>query len=272
MTTNDEAASGGSPAQAGGAGDTNLLRARSVAKTFTTTAPPTPVLKGIDLDVVEGNFLVIMGASGSGKSTLLYALSGLDRPTEGSVELAGQDLTGLSEKAASRMRLHQMGFIFQQSYFLDNLSIRDNILLPALKAAGTKDRSVSGRIDDLMERFGISHIADHGITEASGGQLQRASICRALSVGPQVLFADEPTGALNSSMTEDVMDAIACVHEDGTTIIMVSHDPVVAARADRVIYLRDGDLIDELHLSGITETETQSREDELQKWLNANGF
>lgn len=272
MMTKVEAVSGSSGAPAGGAGCVNLLRARSVARTFTTTAPPTPVLKGIDLDVVEGEFLVIMGASGSGKSTLLYALSGLDRPTEGSVELAGRDLTGLSEKEASQMRLHQMGFIFQQSYFLDNLSIRDNILLPALKAAGTKDHSVSGRIDDLMERFGISHIADHGITEASGGQLQRASICRALSVGPQVLFADEPTGALNSSMTEDVMDAISSVHTDGTTIIMVSHDPVVAARADRVIYLRDGELIDELHLSGITETETRSKEDELQSWLSTNGF
>ena len=165
-----------------------------------------------------------------------------------------------------------MGFIFQQSYFLDNLSIRDNILLPTLKAAGTKDRSVPGRIDALMERFGISHIANHGITEASGDQLQRASICRSLSVGSQVLFVDEPTGALNSSMTEDVMDAISSVHEDGTTIIMVTHDPVVAARADRVIYLRDGELIDERPLSGITETETRSKEDELQSWLSANGL
>ncbi|RCS84257.1 ABC transporter ATP-binding protein [Brevibacterium aurantiacum] len=249
-----------------------VLQARSVSKTFDTTDPPTPVLKGIDLDVAEAEFLVIMGASGSGKSTLLYALSGLDRPTEGIVTLAGRDLTGLSEKEASQMRLHQVGFIFQQSYFLDNLSIRDNILLPALKAAGTKDRSVSRHIDDLLERFGIGHIANHGITEASGDQLQRASICRALSVGPQVLFADEPTGALNSSMTEDVMDAISSVHDDGTTIIMVTHDPVVAARADRVIYLRDGELIDELHLSRVTETETRSKEDELQSWLSANDF
>lgn len=272
MMTKNEEATRSSAANNGGADDLTKLLARSVSKTFVTTDPPTPVLKDIDLDVAEGEFLVIMGASGSGKSTLLYALSGLDRPTEGTVTLAGRDLTGLSEKEASQMRLRQMGLIFQQSYFLTSLSIRDNIMLPALKAAGPKDRSVPGRIDDLMERFGISHIANHGITEASGGQLQRASICRALSVGPQVLFADEPTGALNSSMTEDVMDAISSVHTDGTTIIMVSHDPVVAARADRVIYLRDGELIDELHLSGITETETRSREDELQSWLNANGF
>lgn len=272
MMTKIEEATRSSAAHNGEAGDTTMLRARSVAKTFVTTDPPTPVLKGIDLDVAEGEFLVIMGASGSGKSTLLYALSGLDRPSEGTVTLAGRDLTGLSEKEASQMRLHQMGFIFQQSYFLENLSIRDNILLPALKAAGTKDRNVSERIDSLMERFGISHIANHGITEASGGQLQRASICRALSVGPQVLFADEPTGALNSSMTDDVMDAISSVHDDGTTIIMVTHDPVVAARADRVIYLRDGELIDELRLSGFNETETRAKEDELQSWLSANGF
>lgn len=165
-----------------------------------------------------------------------------------------------------------MGFVFQQSYFLDNLSIRDNVLLPALKAAGTKDRSVSGRIDTLLERFGISHIADHGITEASGGQLQRASICRALSVGPMVVFADEPTGALNSSMSEDVMNALSAVHHDGATIIMVTHDPVVAARANRVVYLRDGQLIDELHLSDIVKEDIRSRQDELQGWLGDKGF
>ena len=159
-----------------------------------------------------------------------------------------------------------MGFVFQQSYFLDNLSIRDNVLLPALKAAGTKDRSVSGRIDTLLERFGISHIADHGITEASGGQLQRASIW------PMVVFADEPTGALNSSMSEDVMNALSAVHHDGATIIMVTHDPVVAARANRVVYLRDGQLIDELHLSDIVKEDIRSRQDELQGWLGDKGF
>ena len=268
----DEAAKADSSTRGDGAGERIVLRARSVMKTFVTTDPPTPVLRGIDLDVPGGEFLVIMGASGSGKSTLLYALSGLDRPTSGSVALGGHDLTAMSEKEASRLRLHHMGFVFQQSYFLDNLSIRDNVLLPALKAAGTKDRSVSGRIDTLLERFGISHIADHGITEASGGQLQRASICRALSVGPMVVFADEPTGALNSSMSEDVMNALSAVHHDGATIIMVTHDPVVAARANRVVYLRDGQLIDELHLSDIVKEDIRSRQDELQGWLGDKGF
>lgn len=256
----------------GASSESVALRARAVTKSFDTTDPPTRVLRGVDLDVAAGEFVAIMGASGSGKSTLLYALSGLDRPTDGTVVLSGRDLTSVTEKEASRLRLHEMGFVFQQSHFLDNLSIRDNVLLPALKAAGAHDRSVPGRIDGLMERFGITHIADHGITEASGGQLQRASICRALSVGPSVLFADEPTGALNSSMSDDVMEAISSVHADGMTIVMVTHDPAVAARADRVIYLRDGQLIDTLDLATITEADGRSGEDELQSWLTANGF
>lgn len=249
-----------------------ILECRDLEKTFYSTDPPTKVLNGIDLTVGEGEFLAVMGASGSGKSTLLYNISGMDRPTGGNVTLQGRDLTSLDDDEMSQIRLTQMGFIFQQSYFLANLNIRDNILLPALKAAPHGKEAAIERVDALMERFGIVGIKRHGINEASGGQLQRASISRALASEPAVLFADEPTGALNSSMSIEVMDALSDVHEGGTTLAMVSHDPVCAARGDRVIYLRDGLIVDALTLGTYRSEDATEREDTLLAWLRGMGF
>ncbi|MFV0407870.1 MAG: ABC transporter ATP-binding protein [Propioniciclava sp.] len=248
------------------------LSSRGLSKTYLSTEPPTTVLKGIDLDVHEGEFLVVMGASGSGKSTLLYSISGMDRPSDGVVKLEGQNLTDMDDKAMSTVRLTRMGFVFQQAYLLDNLNIRDNILLPALKAAPRARESVIERVDALMERFGIASLKEHGVTQVSGGQLQRASICRALASRPAILFADEPTGALNSSMTSEVMDALTAVHRDGTTIVMVTHDPSVAARGDRVVYLRDGLVVDSRELGRWSTASMVQREDELIEWLRTQGF
>lgn len=248
------------------------LSASGLEKTYYSTEPPTQVLYGIDLEVREGEFLAVMGASGAGKSTLLYAMSGMDRPTSGSVRLGDRNLTELNDRQMSRVRLTEMGFIFQQAHFLPNLNVRDNILLPALKAQPKGRTEVEARVDDLLARFGVDHIAHHGITEVSGGQLQRASICRALATEPKVLFADEPTGALNSRMTTEVMDALSDVHRDGTTIMLVTHDPSSAARADRVVYLRDGLLVDELVLGSWSTESAAQREDQLLSWLRANGF
>ena len=249
-----------------------ILECRGLEKTFYSTDPPTKVLNGIELTVEEGEFLAVMGASGSGKSTLLHNISGMDRPTGGSVFLQGRDLTSLDDDEMSQVRLTQMGFIFQQSYFLANLNIRDNILLPALKAAPHGKEAAIESVDALMERFGIVGIKRHGINEASGGQLQRASISRALASEPAVLFADEPTGALNSSMSIEVMDALSDVHAGGTTLVMVSHDPVCAARGDRVIYLRDGLIVDELRLGTYQAEDATQREDMLLAWLRGMGF
>lgn len=248
------------------------LTASGLQKTYYSTEPPTQVLQGIDLELHEGELLAIMGASGSGKSTLLYSMSGMDRPTAGSVRLGDCDLTELNDREMSRVRLTEMGFIFQQAHFLPNLNVRDNILLPALKAQPKQRAEVEARVDSLLTRFGIDHVANHGITEVSGGQLQRASICRALATEPKVLFADEPTGALNSRMTAEAMDALSDIHRDGTTIMLVTHDPTSAARADRVVYLRDGRLVDELELGAWSAEATTEREDTLLAWLRANGF
>lgn len=251
---------------------TDPLHTSEVTKTFFSTTPPAQVLNGIDLTVREGEFLVVMGASGSGKSTLLYCISGMDRPTSGTVLLEGQDLTSLSDTEMSHVRLTKMGFVFQQAYFLSNLNIGDNILLPVLQAdPKLKDVGIA-RVEALMERFGIAHVKEHGITEVSGGQLQRASVCRALAVEPSILFADEPTGALNSTMTIEVMDALTDVHREGTTVVMVTHDAACAARADRVIYLRDGLLVDSRELGAWDEDQTAAREEDLLAWLHEMGF
>ncbi|MDO5065972.1 MAG: ABC transporter ATP-binding protein [Propionibacteriaceae bacterium] len=249
-----------------------VLECTGITKTYMSTDPPTEVLHGIDLTVEQGEFVVIMGASGSGKSTLLYSISGMDRPTTGSVRLEGRDLTGLNDDQMSRVRLTRMGFVFQQPYFLPNLNIRDNVLLPALKAAPKQGDAVVARVDALLDRFGIGHVRGHGITEVSGGQLQRASICRALAGEPAIVFADEPTGALNSSMTTEVMDAFSGIHEEGRTIVMVTHGPACAARADRVVYLRDGRLVASRSLGRWHPAEATARQDDLLTWLRGQGF
>ncbi|MQM24710.1 ABC transporter ATP-binding protein [Glycomyces albidus] len=252
--------------------DRITLECKELTKTYFSTEPPAKVLHGIDLAVRTGEFLVVMGASGSGKSTLLYSISGMDRPTTGSVLLEGRELTSLDDAEMSRVRLTRMGFIFQQAYFLSNLNIQDNILLPALKAAPGDRDAVVERVDALMERFGIGHVKRHGVTQVSGGQLQRASICRALAGRPAVLFADEPTGALNSSMSAEVMNALTDVHGDGATIVMVTHDPACAARAERVVFLRDGLLVDTREQGAWTAETAKQREDDLFSWLSSNGF
>jgi putative ABC transport system ATP-binding protein len=252
--------------------DSITLECTDLTKTYYSTDPPSQVLNGIDLAVRTGEFLVVMGASGSGKSTLLYSISGMDRPTGGDVALEGRELTSLDDAEVSRVRLTRMGFIFQQAYFLSNLNVQDNILLPALKAAPKDKDAVLARVDALMERFGIDHVKQHGITQVSGGQLQRASICRALAGEPAILFADEPTGALNSSMSAEVMDALTDVHSGGTTLVMVTHDPVCAARADRVVYLKDGLLVDTRELGAWRRDKKAEREDDLFAWLSNKGF
>ena len=248
------------------------LECTGITKIYTTTEPPTQVLHGIDLNVTAGEFLAIMGASGSGKSTLLYSISGMDKPTSGTVRLEGNDLTGLNDKQMSQVRLTRMGFVFQQAHFLSNLTIRDNILLPALKANPKQADQTVTRVDALLDRFGISHIRNHGITEVSGGQLQRASICRALAGEPAILFADEPTGALNSARTAEVMDTLSAVHASGRTIVMVTHDAACAARADRVVYLSDGVLVDSRTMGRWDRSVADRREDELLAWLRSLGF
>ena len=230
------------------------------------------VLKDINFAVEESDFAAIMGRSGSGKSTLLYCISGMDRSDSGNVLFFGQDISGLEDDAMSEIRLKKMGFIFQHSYLLKNLSIRDNIILPGFKADTVTREQVNQHAEALMKKTEISRVAGNDSKKVSGGELQRAAICRALINNPEVLFGDEPTGALNSSAAKEVMDILNNVNAEGTTVILVTHDAKVAARADRVIFLVDGSIHDELTLGKYHENEKLLREKILSEWLEKQGF
>lgn len=231
------------------------------------------VLKDVDVQIEKGEFVSVMGPSGSGKSTLLYNISGMDRMTSGSVVFDGQELSVLSEEELSELRLTEMGFIFQHIHLLKNLSIFDNIILSAYLAQDRSRERVNQRADELMERVGIAELANHEVTQASGGQLQRVGICRALINKPAILFGDEPTGALNSSAAGEIMDLLAEINRSGTTILLVTHNAKVAARTERVLFMLDGKIVSERQLGKYTGNgDIKIREEDLSSWLLDLGF
>lgn len=242
-------------------------------KGLTKSYELTPVLNDVSFEVYQKEFVAIMGRSGSGKSTLLYTMSGMDKPTSGEVFFQGKELSVLNDDKISELRLTSMGFIFQHAHLLKKLSILDNIVLPGFKAnLKTRDEVVRDA-NVLMGKTGILDVADHDIKKVSGGQLQRAAICRALINNPSVLFGDEPTGALNSSTTKEVMDIMNQIHHEGTTIILVTHDTKVALRAERIIFLVDGKIEDEIKLGKFyDETDYSSREQKVNTWLERLNF
>ena len=242
---------------------TAVLDARGLTKSFDGH----PVLQGLDLQVREGEFIAVMGPSGSGKSTLLYNISGMDTMTGGNVQFAGQDLGSLDQKQLARLRLTTMGFIFQHVYLLKNLCLLDNVVLPAYLAGLAPRHELNQRAMALMERTGVADLADRDVTQASGGQLQRIGICRALINQPQILFGDEPTGALDSTAAAEIMDILGELNADGTTIMLVTHDTKVAARTSRVIYLIDGHIVGDRQQGRYTGTGLDQRHHHLTEWL-----
>ena len=245
-----------------------ILEVKNLYKSFEGSS----VLSDVSFQIGQGEFVAIMGQSGCGKSTLLYSISGMDKPTKGEVIFCNQRLSDFSAKEMEKLRLNQMGFIFQKGNLLKNLSMKDNIIFPALQAKKKKRQEIEKEAELLMEQMGILHVAGHDIRKVSGGQLQRAAICRAMINHPDILFGDEPTGALNSSATKEVMDILEEINEKGTTILLVTHDARVAARADRVIYLEDGKIKSELKLDYFSKEGMNSREKWLLQWLAEMGF
>jgi putative ABC transport system ATP-binding protein len=206
---------------------------------------------GVDLDVAPGETVAVMGPSGCGKSTLLHLLGGLDRPSGGEVWLAGRRIDQLGEKGLARMRRSAVGFVFQAFHLMDELTARENIELSALMA-GRSPRAARRRAADLLERVGLADRAGFLPSALSGGQRQRVAIARALSNEPLVVFADEPTGNLDSAATMDVLRLFESLHEAGQTLVIVTHDERIAATADRLISMRDGAFVDETRLTGGT--------------------
>jgi len=196
-------------------------------------------LDGIDLSIARGEFVAIMGPSGSGKSTLLNVLGALDRPEQGSYHLDAQDVSSLDDDAASDLRNRRIGFVFQSFHLLPRLSVLENVLLPQRYAA-LADTEAPARARQLLERMGLAQRMHHLPGELSGGQLQRAAIARALLNQPALLLADEPTGNLDSKSARDVLTLFGELNAAGQTLVMVTHDPDIAAIAQRTIHLRDG--------------------------------
>lgn len=246
---------------------TAVLDAQGLTKTFDGH----PVLEAIDLKVRDGEFIAVMGPSGSGKSTLLYSISGMDTMSAGSVQFAGQDLGSLNQKQLARLRLTTMGFIFQHVYLLKNLCLLDNIVLPAYLAGLAPRAELNQRALALMERTGVAELANRDVTQASGGQLQRVGICRALINEPRILLGDEPTGALDSAAAAEIMDILGELNAEGTTIVLVTHDAKVAAHTSRVLYLVDGRIVGDRQQGSYVGTDLDQRHQELTEWLLEHG-
>lgn len=253
----------------------NVLEVKDLCKTYIVNKRQNNVLKNVSFCIEEGEMAAVMGPSGSGKSTLLYAVSGMDAITAGRVDFAGRDISKLSARELAGLRLDEMGFIFQQMYMLKNLTVLDNIILPSCQSGKIKEsrKQTMVRGQDLMRKLGIIEIADNDINEVSGGQLQRACICRSMMNKPKMIFADEPTGALNRSSSDEVMEELAKINREGTTIMLVTHDVKVAAKCTRVFYIVDGNIKGEYNLDRYASpTQLRERERALNNWLMEMGW
>lgn len=251
-----------------------VLEVKDLCKTYVINKRQNNVLKNVNFTVEDGEMVAIMGPSGSGKSTLLYAVSGMDKATSGSVVFDGRDINSLKSNELAKLRLDEMGFIFQQMYMMKNLTVLDNIILPAMESKKTtqsrQEKVAYG--EELMRKLGIIEVADNDINEVSGGQLQRACICRSMINKPKVLFADEPTGALNRASSNGVMDELVKLNSEGTTIMMVTHDSKVAAKCTRVLYIVDGNIKGEYISPSDDTLQEKDRERLLNNWLMELGW
>ena len=217
---------------------------RGITKTFGGDTAPVHALRGIDLDIEAGRMTAITGRSGSGKSTLLQVLAGLDDPTTGTVAIGGRSVTGLDDETLTRFRRDHVGFVFQAFNLLPGLTVSENVRLPFVLAGRHPDVATESRMGALLDRLGLADRLKHRPHELSGGQQQRVAIARALVTRPDVLFADEPTGSLDSDSSDAVLALLReAVDRDGQTVVLITHDPVAAATADRIVPIQDGRIV-----------------------------
>ena len=215
-----------------------------VTKAYDRGRPDLLALRGVDLSIAAGELLAVMGPSGGGKSTLLHLLGGLDTPTSGEVTVGGRRVDRLSESARAKLRRRHVGYVFQAFNLVSNLSVADNVELPVLLAGGSP-AAARARRHELLERVGLAGESAKSPGQLSGGQQQRVAIARALANQPAMILADEPTGNLDSAMARQVLELLADEHRAGQTVVLVTHDPRVAAAASRVVVLEDGRIVDQ---------------------------
>ncbi len=252
-----------------------IIVSDSIVKSFGVGRERRKVLDGVSVDISAGEFVAIMGPSGSGKTTLLFALSGMDDVDSGSVVFDGEELSRLSDNALADVRRKKMGFVFQQPTLLRNLNVLDNVILPSVRDGTKNAAQISEKARALMKMTGIEELETRGVGQASGGQLQRVGICRALMGDPKVIFGDEPTGALNSASAGEIMALLADVHRTGTTIVLVTHDVRVATRAERVLFIFDGKITGAYaagRYDDAGDDDVEARQEALAAWLTEMRF
>lgn len=246
-----------------------MLSGRNVCRVFREGDTKVQVLNGVDIDIYEGDFTVIMGPSGAGKSTLLYALSGMDGITDGQVFYRQQEISGSSEKQMAALRSREFGFVFQQTHLVSSLTLYENVLVKGLLNQPKDPDDVRTKAEQLLGKMQVGDARDRLPSQVSGGEAQRAAIARAVIHDPGMIFADEPTGALNRENTEKVLKLLWELNENGQSILMVTHDVFAAMRGTRLLYLEDGMVLDELLLPPYREEEARNREIKVSGWLSA---
>lgn len=248
-----------------------IIKTESLCKSFVNDGEVNNVIKNMNLEIYKDDFTVIMGSSGSGKSTLLYLLSGMESITEGKVILGDRDITLLSERKMSSIRKNKIGFVFQGMNLVPELTVYENVLSPTYKT-GKDKKEVDKKIDMLLDKVLLKEHERKFPGQLSGGQKQRCAICRALINDPEILFADEPTGALNSSQGESVLDIFSKIHSEGQAVVMVTHDLKAALRASRLIYIKDGRIDGDLSLDEFNKDNLEEREKKVYNFLKERGW
>lgn len=250
----------------------SVLKTEKLCKSFSNGGVQQHVIKNLDLEIVKGDFTVIMGASGSGKSTLLYALSGMDKPTMGKILFNGEEIQDMSNDQLASFRRGNCGFVFQSIYLLENQTVLDNVLTGALIVQKNSPELVK-KTKELLKKVGIKEeLWNKYPNQLSGGEAQRVGIVRAIINNPTILFADEPTGQLNSASGKDVLDIFTEVHKNGQSIVMVTHDLKTALRGTRVLFLRDGNVVGEYRMKNYGEDDLKERRTGLQIFLDEMGW
>lgn len=247
----------------------SLLSGEKICKSFFQSKKQIQILTNIDITIYEGDFTIIMGASGAGKSTLLYVLSGMESLTKGSVKFMGKEISQLSERKMAELRAKDFGFVFQQTHLVSNLTLFENVAVAGCAAKAGNSKEIKEKAEALLIKMHAAGAKDRLPSSVSGGEAQRAAIARAMIGNPRLLFADEPTGALNKANSEEVLNLLTELNRNGQSILMVTHDIRAALHGNRILYLEDGKILDELILPAYGCDNLKTREKEISQWLSS---
>lgn len=246
-----------------------LLQGENICKEFSQNGVSVSILNHVDVKIYEGDFTVIMGASGAGKSTLLYSLSGMDSITSGEITYKEKIISRFSEKQMAQLRADEFGFVFQQTHLVSNLTLFENVAVAGYVLSKFSPKETQEKASTLLSQMNVNGAENRIPSQVSGGEAQRAALARAMIGNPGLIFADEPTGALNKSNSEEVLNLLTELNSSGQSILMVTHDVRAAIRGTRILYLEDGKIIDELELPAYSTHSAREREGKVSEWLTS---